>query len=230
MNSAKKHVPFVTFAVFFLAVALLRAFNIYVTSIAADVAYDGNFVRFLDTVHDVLLLAAYGFSVASVLYCGQTVSKMRSFTAAGLMCFTVFADRAFCLAYDIAVSGINVREKNTLSTAITWLIVDFLFFACMYIVAALISKGNSQNEKTAFPLGRILVSCGAMTVLQLISQAVICVQFFIEYDDVTVTEKTQMLGDILWVLVEYGGILSLAAAVFYVIIAAVSKNKAVKQS
>ncbi len=232
MKIKRQRASLITAGIFFLTVGILRAFNIYVASISADVAYDSFYVSLLDTVHDILLLAAYGLSVAAVVYSGRTVSGKNAMKTAGLMSVTVFADRAFCLAYDIAVSGINIREKNTLSTAVTWLTVDLVFFLCMYIGAALISvhgKKDGEDSKKALPFGRLLASCGIMTVLQLISQLVICVQFFIEYDDVTVTEKTQMLGDILWVIVEYGGILVAAATVFYALIAAVFRPEIIKK-
>lgn len=244
MKPKKRCMLIVNTVLFFVATALLRAFNIYVTSIAADVAYDGNFVRMLDTAHDVLLLIAYGFSIATVIFCGAELSKKTALKAASFMSMVVFFDRAFCLIYDIAVSGINIRETNTIITAVSWLTVDFLFFVCMYFGGAFISvfkglslkkgrdseaDGSDRNgnitDAASFPIGKTMAACSIMTVLQLASQLVICIQFFLEYDDVTVTEKTQMVGDILWVIVEYAGLLTIAALGFVFLFAYCSKKR-----
>ncbi len=230
MKTEKRLLPLICAAVFLLVTAGLRFFNIFIASATADVTYSDSFVRTLDTVHDILVLGAYGFSAAVVVYTCKKWCRTLSLKAAALMSGVVLADRVFCFVYDVATSNINIREEGTVSTAITWLLVDFLFFAAMYFAGAFLTsvierKSMEAAEKdNSFPLFSIGATVGVMTVLQLASQIVICVQFFMEYDDVTATEKAQMLGDILWILVEYGGILAAFAMIFYALLSFVHGN------
>ncbi|MBE6562843.1 MAG: hypothetical protein E7660_03810 [Ruminococcaceae bacterium] len=218
MKPKKSMVPLVCAVLFLVMTAGLRALNIHAAIAASDVAYSNSYVNTIDTLHDIAVLLAYGFSAAAVVYsCGIKGRKGAVGTAA-MMSAVVLADRVFCLVYDIATSNINIRETGTLSTAITWLAIDFLFFAAMYFGGAFISSLiSAKRREEGFPLASLGATVGIMTVLQLVSQLVICVQFFLEYDDVTATEKAQMAGDILWVLVEYGGILAAFAMISYIL-------------
>lgn len=219
MKPKKSMLPLVCAALFFVMTAGLRALNIHAAIAASDVAYSNGYVNTIDTLHDIAALLAYGFSAATVIYSFGIGGKASAFKTAAAMSAVVLADRGFCLAYDIATSNINIRETGTLSTAITWLAVDFLFFAAMYFGGAFISSLiSAKKREEGFPLASLGATVGIMTVLQLVSQLVICVQFFLEYDDVTATEKAQMAGDILWVLVEYGGILAAFAMISYIFI------------
>lgn len=220
-------------AVFFTAVAILRALNIYVSIIEADVAYEEVFVRSLSLIRDGAVLIAYGFSVSCVVYWARERGRGGALGCAALMSGVIFADRAFCILYDLAVSNINIRETETLTTALIWLSTDVLFFLCMYFGGALIASAAEKRRAASgtsegIPVGSLGATAGIMALLQLGSQLVICVQFFMEYDDVTGTEKAQMLGDILFILVEYGGILAAAAMAFYLLIYRLHKKNAKK--
>ncbi len=229
MKTKKRLIRLICAAVFLLVIAGLRALNIHVTVASADVTYSDSYVIALDRIHDYATLVAYGFSAAVVVYSCYLSGLRTSLIYASLMSGVIFADRSFCLIYDLAMSNINIREKNTLTTAVIWLATDILFFVLMYFGGALISSAvKSKKEKRSlqngsetgngFPFLSIGATVGIMTLLQLLSQLVICIQFFMEYDDVTVTEKTQMLGDILWILVEYGGFLAAFAMISYIFI------------
>ena len=230
MKQKKSRFPLVCALVFLVLAAGLRALNIHAAIAASDVAYSNGYVNTVDILHDVAVLFAYGFSAAAVVYSCVTGGRKGAFGSAAMMSTVVFADRASCLVYDIITSNINIRETNTLSTAVSWLAVDFLFFAAMYFGGALVSSLIFAKKGTeGLPLGSLGATVGIMTVLQLASQLVICVQFFMEYDDVTATEKAQMAGDVLWVLVEYGGILAAFAMISYVLTSRLHR-KIVKKS
>lgn len=230
MRSRKNTVFLICAAFFLLGIAALRGFNIYISKIHSDVMYEDAFVIAMDIIHDVLTLVFYGLSVATVAYGARVYGYKKSLLSATLMSIVILADRIFCIIYDLAVSNITVLEKQTLSTAVTWLAIDFAFFAIMYFAGATVSSSiEAGREKKGIEsrgifFGGIAVTAGIMTVLQLISQLIICVQFFMEYDDVTATEIAQMAGDILRIIVEYGGIVAGAAIGFYALISLFDKK------
>lgn len=191
-----------------LLTVLLRLLNIYYSYIYFNVAYSDMYVKAVDIVHGVLLLASWGFSLSLIVYAGRRQSTGESLRAAGAFSAVVFADRLFCIIYDLASSNIAIKDKSTLTTAAVWLSVDFLYFAVTYFASAFITraavKRYREKKRGVSFCGCLAASASVLTLLKLISQLAVCIGFIAEYDDLTATEYAQMAGDILLVVIKYG--------------------------
>ena len=210
--------------------ALTRALNIavYLPSLTEKVPIWVPIT--LDIIHDVLIISSYAFAIS------LTVFSVRALKNSALVCASVctaviFADRAFCLVWDIASSNISVGEKRAFSDAVTWLLIDVVFFAVTFFASAIITgfinKKNGDDANELLPIKEAVFSSLVLTLLQLSSKAVICIQFMMAYDDVTATEYAQMAGDILLVILKYGVFMSGVAVFAYRILYHIHRKKSV---
>lgn len=208
MKNKRNSAPLVLIGIVFLATVLLRGLNIFHAVIVSDVAYPDALVKAVGIVHDACMLAVYGVSLSLIVYCGWNISFKSALKASGCFTAIVFADRLFCFCYDLVTSNIAWRDKNTVATALTWLGIDFAYFAVTYFAAAFISgrakaKSLSGKKKKNF-YSSLVASALVLTALRLVSQIAVCVRFVLEFGSPTATEYAQMAGDILLVIFKYG--------------------------
>lgn len=192
---------------------VLRAFNILISELELAGKVPSGLIAFLDVVHDGFVIASYALAISFIVFTSLKSGK-RAFLHATLFSVVIFADRAFCIVWDIARSNILLGEKRALSDAVLWLLLDTLFFVCTFFSCALIS-GAHAGKKNGGYIKVILLSSLVLTVLELSSKAVICIQFFLIYNDVTVTEMSQMAGDFLLVIIKYAFVMFAFAVLWY---------------
>lgn len=199
--------------IFFAATALLRAVNILFVRFSTqnDVAYLVS--EIYSFAKATAVTVSYAFAISAIFFAVKKNGKLKISAPCGFFA-VIFADRLFCLVWDLATSNITLGEKNTLADAVRWLLTDVLYFAAAFFAAALIARLSCTPERNISSAKGIMFSSGVLAVLQLISRVVICIQFMAEYDDVTATEYSQMAGDVLLVILRYGIFMGGVATVF----------------
>ncbi len=210
--------------IFFTATVLLRAVNILFVRFAAqsDVSYlVSEIYSFLKAT---AVTVSYAFAISVIFFAVRENGKLKISAPCGFFA-VIFADRLFCLVWDLVTSNITAGEKKTLTDAVLWLLTDVLYFAVAFFAAALIARLSCAPERNISFVKGIMLSSGVLTVLQLISRVVICIQFMAEYDDVTATEYSQMAGDVLLVILRYGIFMGGVATAFYWLISYITSKK-----
>lgn len=217
---------FFSIAVFALVIAVMRAVNIiiYLPDILDGISSE--FFNVVLFVRSLFVTLAYAFGIAFTV--GAAKLSCRSGIAAAF-CFSlvILADRTFCFIWDLATEAILFGEKNTVLNAVLWLSVDCLFFGILFFASVYITimiDKRKMYEKSGIPLLEIVLSSAVLTFLELLSKVIICIQFMIEYDDVTVTEYMQMAGDILLVILRYGFFMSAVSIFMYRILDKLAKK------
>lgn len=138
---------FLTFAVFLVFTALLRALNIYYAEIYNDVIYTGEYVSFINILHDILLIAAYGFSVGCVFVSGAFFRPSAALSSAALMTLVKAADSAFSIIWDVSSGAISSGDAVKIATAVEFAAFDTAIFAAAYIAAALAPRIRFQKRR-----------------------------------------------------------------------------------
>ncbi len=138
---------FLTFAVFLVFTALLRALNIYYAEIYNDVVYTGEYVSFINILHDILLIAAYGFSVGCVFVSGAFFRPSAALSSAALMTLVKAADSAFSILWDVSSGAISSGDAVKIATAVEFAAFDTAIFAAAYIAAALAPRIRFQKRR-----------------------------------------------------------------------------------
>lgn len=215
MKNKRARTVILTSLFFFAAsLALLRGLNIYHVSIYNDIIYTDGFVNAVNIVHDILFLALYGFSVGCVFAVCRSFGKRSAWITAGVMIICKIADSVFSILWDITGGAIGADDAAKILTASEFAAFDAAILMLTYL-AAIVScsafiKKEKNTEQSGAEAGKtktggyLIIPVAVMTVLQLISPIVSCIQFFAEYGAPTSVEAAQMAGDILLTVLKYG--------------------------
>ncbi len=227
-KNASRNFSTAAILIFFTATLLLRTVNIAYTRYAElnEVSY--LFGEIYSFAKATAVTLTYAFAVSSIFFAVRENGCGRMFPAVAF-CGVIIADRTFCLVWDLATSNITLGERKTLANAVRWLFADAAYFAVLFFAAAFIAFGFCLTERGRIPAKELFISSGVLTVLQLVSRVVICIQFMVEYNDITATEYAQMAGDVLLVILRYGVFMSGIACLFYSGFSSFKQNRTNKQ-
>lgn len=198
--------------IFAVSLAALRGLNIYYVYIYNDITYADGFVHAVNILHDVLLLAAYGYSVGGVIALHRAFGKKSAWISAAVMILVKICDSVFSIVWDVTGGAIGADETEKILTASEFAALDTAIFAFTYIAAiaavtAYIKKRTKQGETDDKTIGigtYLIIPVSVMTVLELISPIISCIRFFVEYGAPTSLEASQMAGDVLLIVLKYG--------------------------
>lgn len=184
----------------FVLVIINRALSIVYAVISSDIVYSDSLVSAVYYAREVLELVIFGFALACIV----SGLREKAFVSWAVLSAVFLLDGVFCFVYDIAFGNISLIDSATMGNALFGISMELVCLSLPLLLAALFKR----KDKIRHGFG---AAVAAETVLRLIPQLIICIDFMTEYDDITATEYAQMAGDLLLVLIKWGVVASIFA-------------------
>lgn len=198
-------------AILLLALAAVRAIDIYRAAADADVMASRTLVTALGIAESILSVLAIAFSGGVLIYVSDRAGKKSSLLCAALFSFAVALDRAFYVAYSVA-TGVRTFLPEAGPSAYIRIASDVLAAVAAYFAASLVYPRIKKKKDDASPYGCALFA-SVLTLFQLAYQTYVTIDFHLTYDDVTSSERYQIIGDYMFILLKYG-VVTFGAAIF----------------